>query len=429
MSVTTEIYSLGLPQGVRRHHLMDLVERLARSLHLTHTAVLYLRALARTTKHADWSEQGRGPVCFVRQRDISEEIGIDRRSANRIEARLEAVGLLKILRLDNGHRSGQTGRSGATGVFLAPLIDRFAELAALREEMEERQRARKAARARASVARSELRRAIRTAAEDDAPKALLDAAQAALDTEPTRLSTIDDVEELRAIADRLKAALHHLSEGAGNCSAEPAEIVDSLPSETKMSLACDAGVPHHIHNTSNQKNVKCIERTAVPAEIGLLDPNKSGSWRLEAKPVERTAPGKPEDREIVEEEETFERSDGAKMPPTVLYRAAGQDFRMYVDGRSGDHGVSYSDIIFAADIRRRELRIRDAAWNAAGDALGYVDRAAAILVLDRNADHPTYPVKNPGGALIGMVKKARAGELRLTSSIIGILERTRGDGA
>ena len=91
--MTTEILCSGLPQGVRREHLMELVERLAKELGLSHTTLAYLRALARTTRHTDWTEGGgSGPRSYVRQSDLAAEVGIEPRSASRIERLLERIG-------------------------------------------------------------------------------------------------------------------------------------------------------------------------------------------------------------------------------------------------------------------------------------------------------------------------------------------------
>ncbi|MEO0359468.1 MAG: helix-turn-helix domain-containing protein [Pseudomonadota bacterium] len=214
--MTTESPSRGLQTGVRREHLMDLVERLARPLGLTPTAILHLRALARAAAHADWVDQsGPGPRCYVRQADFADCVGVGRSTANRIERRLQKMGFVIIRRLDNNHRSGRTGVVGETGVFPAPMIERYAELVALSETLDAEERYRKAAYGRASTARAELRAALRLAVHSAPTESLSPAireAQRVYDAAPRRLAKIRDRDALHAIARILADALREPSD-------------------------------------------------------------------------------------------------------------------------------------------------------------------------------------------------------------------------
>ena len=65
------------------------------------------------------------------------------------------------------------------------------------------------------------------------------------------------------------------------------------------------------------------------------------------------------------------------------------------------------------------------AWAAACDRMGRTKAAICILLLDANRDHAVNPVRNPGGALRGMIKAHNRGKLNIIGSLIG-LHRRRG---
>ena len=73
----------------------------------------------------------------------------------------------------------------------------------------------------------------------------------------------------------------------------------------------------------------------------------------------------------------------------------------------------------------RELGANVSAWHDACDVMGETVAFLALLVIDRNRFHPDRPILNPGGTLRAFTARARTGELDLTRSVLGILERER----
>ena len=71
------------------------------------------------------------------------------------------------------------------------------------------------------------------------------------------------------------------------------------------------------------------------------------------------------------------------------------------------------------------LGINYSAWSQAPGIMGTEGAALCVLVLDANRDHPSAPVKNPGGMLRAMTKRYETGKLNLVGSLIG-LSRRRG---
>ncbi|MEO0359467.1 MAG: hypothetical protein AAF322_00050 [Pseudomonadota bacterium] len=128
-----------------------------------------------------------------------------------------------------------------------------------------------------------------------------------------------------------------------------------------------------IQVTSNPKPVRCSRTSAVPAEDPCQDPAIAGSTGFEDEPLSGASPVnlKSLSPEIADDA-VWAASDMKAIPIASLYRAASEEFRIYLDATSGGW-ATLADFSFAAAMRRRELRIRDCAW-AAAEALGEIDR-------------------------------------------------------
>jgi len=92
-------------------------------------------------------------------------------------------------------------------------------------------------------------------------------------------------------------------------------------------------------------------------------------------------------------------------------------------------GDKYTDLKTAAARMCHRLGIGRFAWIKACSTMGDTAAAVAVLIIDRNRQHPIIPVVNPGGVLRGMTAKAKAGDLCLHRSLYGILNRDYSGGA
>ncbi len=76
------------------------------------------------------------------------------------------------------------------------------------------------------------------------------------------------------------------------------------------------------------------------------------------------------------------------------------DMRLYVDHAPGGGGTpSISDIDWAVLQRLRDLGINPSAYEEAVEAMGWLRAMLSVMIIDRNRDHPTKPIRNCGGAL------------------------------
>ena len=117
----------------------------------------------------------------------------------------------------------------------------------------------------------------------------------------------------------------------------------------------------------------------------------------------------------------------ATLTPAVLRDLGSDDLRLYVDHlepRPPGEPPSLRDIERAALMRRREMGITPHAWEEIEAALGWLDALVALVVVDRNRDHPRTPVRNPGGLLRDLARRRRAGTLDLAASVMGVWKRS-----
>ncbi len=88
-------------------------------------------------------------------------------------------------------------------------------------------------------------------------------------------------------------------------------------------------------------------------------------------------------------------------------------------------GAGWPDLVEAAYRVRSELGISQASWGEACDLLGRTGAALCLLVTDRGALREVDPVLKPAAYFRSMIGRGRNGELRLHSSIFGLLERPK----
>lgn len=172
-----------LPE-LSRERLLRLVEGVAPRLGVPDKALRALRLIAAACPWRDFAGAGADPVCFRQQRRLAAELGVSPGHFRKLEARLEAVGLIERRTCENGYRGrlgprgglggdpagdpggGAEGRPGGggsgvvAGLSLGPLIAARGRLEALAEAMAAERRALEEARARVRVERRAARRAV-----------------------------------------------------------------------------------------------------------------------------------------------------------------------------------------------------------------------------------------------------------------------------
>jgi replication initiation protein RepC len=115
-----------------------------------------------------------------------------------------------------------------------------------------------------------------------------------------------------------------------------------------------------------------------------------------------------------------------RLTPRALRSIASEELRLYLDAEAQGREPRMRDFTLAAIRRLPELGVNPSAWEEAAEAMGDEAATLAVLIIDANRDHPTAPVRKPGGLLRAMTRRQRAGELNLLGSLIGLMERRRG---
>jgi hypothetical protein len=123
----------GLPAGMRPFDLADIVAKLRQRLGLRDEDICYLRHALRHLRREDF-EPGRICSIWTSVTRLGDELGLSVRQINRIETRLAERALILRATLRNGRRFGRRSADGrivcASGINLAPIIDRAGELQA-----------------------------------------------------------------------------------------------------------------------------------------------------------------------------------------------------------------------------------------------------------------------------------------------------------
>jgi len=92
-----------------------------------------------------------------------------------------------------------------------------------------------------------------------------------------------------------------------------------------------------------------------------------------------------------------------------------------------DVEISWPALIEVAQHFVPQLEVSPYAWNRALRVLGPSEAALALMVLDRNRDHPVRPVMSVGGALVGMTRRAEQDGFNIVPSLYGIIARRSTD--
>ena len=245
--MSTTLAHHGLPPGVTRFDLLRKFEQVARpGFGLSSTAVALVRLYVLKTMDCDYAA---GRICAVWTQAcrFAENLGLTPRSVNTAERDLEDTGFIARTAGINGSRNGDRNAgviTWAAGINLAPLIDRFSELAAKAEAMALQARAMNQCRAEIR----QLGKVIREADDEDLR------AQADRILPNGRTARIGNIHRLGAVRDALAAIV---------------AAIETCPADTgralKTSDAPEANCAPNIQKTK-KKSPKGTPRLGSPPD-------------------------------------------------------------------------------------------------------------------------------------------------------------------
>ena len=370
-----------LTDGLQRDSFLVLIEAARPILHIGRGALCTLRAHARHTRPRDWTSPDCEPVCYKRQSDIAKEIGADERTVRRHERALQAAGLIECRTMGNGSRSPV----GERGIVFTPAIRKMDEI-----------------RSYIACREAEHREAAQLRAERSTHKRLIG-------------DQLGEREEGRGLKQEFAEIVAEFATWPGAAElrslpladlrshvAEAVALADRLwklcEASTEMSARADKNVRSHIQATNEDILVSCNP-----------SPDHDCLEKQEAAAVER------------------DKADPvASLTPRKIYALSSEDLRIRIDLRKGDRFVpTWHDIEMAAHDLRPDLGIAPEAWTQAIRTMGGQMATLALVLADARREHPTDPVRNPGGYLRGMTRAFRQGRLNLVGSLEGLSARRR----
>ncbi len=394
----------GLEDQVHPYDLLRLVRDVGHLVGLSGGDIQHLDYLISHTREIDW-HPGQRPIIYKSVCVMARERGVSERQIWNRESRLHSLGCLLWNDMGNFRRTGGRDKSGriafAYGVDLTPIARRYDEFAALKKQQIEDMAHFNEARRQVSGQRRRCLVKITMAQE--------------------RGLDVEDLVERFGGLPRVRAG--HSLTVVNDLLDHLREIETTL--DTTLDTAHDSGLPEQ--QEACDFSTHCM---GLPA-CGLTQ-NTSDQSEVNFRHIQPTNNPQSSKDDTCNRGVTNDRENVGKNPehPTTgvehltvrqLVQAASEELSSQIlpTGRK----VGLSDIVDASARHCHHLGIHKSAWADACSVMGRAGAATAVIIIDRNINHPDTPIRNPGGVLRSMTARAQTGALHLHRSIFGILDR------
>ena len=388
-----------LPQGYSRRDVIALIADVGRDIGLSTRLTDILTRMVGSTDQDAWVDPEKEPIFYGRQETFAQRLRISTRQLRSHEKTLQKHGLIQRRTLANGSRYGSAG----LGLVLTPLIERFTEFLDIREARKAQFERMKQLKAMRSVRLATFRDELARLSENDQ---FSDDIQAMIHERATwpRTDTLLSLGEAQLS--------QHLEEATDLCTS----LMDWI--ENHSDSSCE---PEETFRSYIQEDIHQIHSEECNASENKWSAGKPAHSELITS--EPNGPDDCREKELQAETDALQGLFSGYYGLSHAVSLASAEFQMEMEARSGER-PEYA-LVEAAAARVPHLGINITAWAAACDRMGRTKAAICILLLDANRDHPTSPVRNPGGALRGMIKAHNRGKLNIIGSLIG-LHRRRG---
>ena len=406
----------GLPEGTDRFTITrslkkhDVAARLGWSPH----QVFLTETLIGVTTARDWKDSSR-PMVWLSQDALKELFSCKSDSNVRYHLRrLMELGVLAMRDSTNCHRKvhydPKTGERIPFGLDLSPIAALLPRVLQTAEDAEEEHHTHRLLRQQIKSLRKSnketLEQAIedgRLSVDDPATRRLQSRIEALWPTTALTRLQLTALSELRHDAETLEAdlvaALTSIPPSAPPDELSAAPNLDGKPTNIRCLTSENSPQPITITNESE------IE---IPVAAG---PEASTSPHPDAPPAARPGP---------EREDCSRRaSPRSKAPPGwLILEALPPSFAAHLP--EGAEPTS-TDFQAAANLTRSRLGVSPSAWREACQQLSPDGAALAIAVVASRSD--AGEIRSAGGYLRGMLDAARKGELDLSKSLWGMVDR------
>lgn len=392
---------LRLPGRYQRGDVIRILTTIAPRLGLRAGALRGLLAMIHMTRASDWTGGTAEPICYREQTKVAAAAGVTTRTTRSHEAVLQRLGLAEKIVGADGSRGRFAHGEIVHGISFRPLIERFSELLAMADEIEDQTRQAEIYRRKCSAARRSFNQALSAILEVDPKHPALPDLLALKAGLPRRYEGMDlsDLQRLFDLVDKAARDCWHLLAAQGESTDTP-----------------EVFVRPHIQATTEPDYESCSGSTAIERTARKRADSNSSSGT-------HSAPDCRENRI-----ENFSRGHKPEyletFSPRQLYWMASEDMRMYLDAvKRGDGPPTHHDFIQAAISILPAIRINPSAWDEAQETMGDLAAALCVIVIDANRNHPQRPIHSPGGALRAFTRLAAVGRLNLHGSLIGLKQR------
>jgi len=390
----------GLEENINRYDLLLLVKRTGKLAGFTPRMIQLLDYYMAYTREIDW-EEGSRPVVYQSLARTALDLGISERQVQKLEQGLFHAGAVSWSDSGNhkryGKRDPQTGRLlYAFGIDLTPLAFLKSDLADKLHEKQLYDEAWLNTKRDISSCRRQIRSLLLELQEEWANVQALQEFEQSYEKIAIQLRTHIDLPELRALLD-LHSELH-----------ESILEVAEATSPKQIQATQEPNVPNKTQRSSCTSEPEFVHyKYTNPFNKNTCSPKDMGFQKSVAEPTETNDPSLAAGLQHI------------NLKQVLL--ASSDRFREHLPLES--RPMNWDDVTEAAYGLCTDLRISQQSWGEACRVLGRVGASLCVLITDRATERLENPVTQPAAYFRGMVNKARGGELRLHSSIFGLIER------
>ena len=360
------------------------------------------------TKEHDWKDGAR-PIVYQSLYKTALDFGVGERQIQKLEQALFDVGALTWNDSGNHKRFGSRSEDGdilyAYGVDLSPLSYLYSILEQKYQEKQLRDAAWMETKRQISWYRGRIRALL---AEEELEYSYeLHAMQAEYSEIAVSIRAYMSLESLRALCKHHESLYNDVQSYI-----EGLVVIDKECGLSQKDSSMDAQKDVHIHSTTNKISDKSDTSSHKDNSF-----QKSVVDSIEQQ-SNNNACGK-------ERNEDCSRTKYPNISLKQILNAASSRFLEKMPLQSGP--MTEIDFVETAYALLPDLGIHKSAWVEACSAVGRLGAAICIVIIDQKKDLQENRVRNPGGYLRAMAKRAEIGELNLHGSIFGLLKREEKD--
>lgn len=425
----------GLEENVNRYDLLLLVKRAGKTAGFSPRMIALLDYYMSFTRDIDW-EEGSRPIVYQSLAKTALDMGVSERQIQILEKQLFEVGALTWHDSGNHRRFGQrceeTGQIlFAYGAELTPLAYLKAEL---QDKLHEKQLYDKAwmeTKRQISFYRRQIRAILLEAesgAGEDDGCFTLDTAEliefsGLYDQIAISIRTYMDLIALRELLDKHKDLYTVLSAKVAKHDQEALKSANNAILSEKDSSKDESNDVHYKYTNKKQLNKLSTSRTSpnfLPE--GVAEPSQ--------RQLDIGAKGEVSKKERQEEESSQEQS-------TILSTGLQHITLKQLLNISSDRlkeqlpveprPMNPGDFVEAAYKLNRTLGISQNSWGHACMTLSRIGAAVCVILTDQANLREENRVMKPGAYFNAMVNRAKAGDLKLHKSVMGMIRRANND--